>query len=163
MPKTILLVEDSEDDAFFITRAFKAVGMVSPFSRVEDGQKAIDYLSAKGSYADRARFPMPSLVLMDVKLPFISGFEVLRWIREQSGFPRLPVVMFTSSNQECDVEKAYALGTNAYLMKPNHGEHYSDVAALIKRFWLDANLPPPLKPENAAPFPRPIEQKITQP
>jgi len=162
MPKTILLVEDSEDDAFFITRAFKAVGMVSPFSRVEDGQKAIDYLSGRNPFADRARFPMPSLVLMDIKLPFMSGFEVLRWIREQPAFPTLPVVMFTSSNQECDIEKAYSLGANAYLMKPNHGEHYSELAGLIKRFWLDANLPPPLKLENAAPLGMPIQQKIAQ-
>ncbi len=160
MPKTILLVEDSEDDAFFVTRAFKASGMISPFSWVEDGQKAIEYLSGTASYADRACFPMPSLVLMDIKLPFMSGFEVLRWIREQSCFPRLPVVMFTSSNQECDVEMAYALGANAYLMKPHHGDHYSDLAALIKRFWLDANLSPSLKQDAAEEFVFPVQHKV---
>jgi CheY-like chemotaxis protein len=149
MPKNILLVEDSEDDAFFIIRAFKNAGMLAPVSHVEDGNQAVEYISGRGLYADRAQFPMPPLILLDIKMPFMSGFEVLRWIREQSSFPNVPVVMCTSSNQDCDIEKAYALGANAYLMKPNHGEDYSDLASLIKRFWLEANLPPQPKPENA--------------
>jgi CheY-like chemotaxis protein len=129
-------------------RAFKAAGMAGPVSHVEDGQQAIDYLSGKNSFADRARFPLPALVLLDIKLPFMSGFEVLRWIREQSNFPKLPVIMLTSSNQECDIERAYAFGANAYLVKPSHGDRYDDLAALIKRFWLDANCPPPQKPQT---------------
>ena len=149
MPKAILLVEDSRDDAFFMTRAFKNIGMLAPLLHVEDGTIALEYLSGRGPYANRAQFPMPALVLLDIKMPFLSGFEVLRWIREQSTFPTVPVVMFTSSNQECDVEKAYSLGANAYLMKPNHGGDYSDLASLIKRFWLEANLPPKPQPESS--------------
>jgi CheY-like chemotaxis protein len=160
MPKNILLVEDSDDDAFFITRSLKSFGMLVPFSHVEDGQKAIDYLSGKGAYADRVRFPLPSLVLLDIKLPFMSGFEVLRWMREQPALPRIPVVMFTSSCQERDIEKAYGLGANAYLVKPNHGDDYQDLAGLIKRFWLDVNLPPPLHCESIAAAPLPLPQKI---
>lgn len=143
MPKTILLVEDSEDDVFFALRAFEAAAAVAPILRVEDGRRAIDYLSGKGQFADRAKFPFPHLVLLDIKMPFVTGFEVLQWIREQSSYPKLPVVMFTSSNQESDIEKAYALGANAYLVKPDQPDDFSDLAGLIKRFWLDANLPPP--------------------
>src|SRR5688500_16766690 len=113
MPKTILLVEDSEDDVFFAMRAFQDTAAFARVLRVEDGRRAIDYLSGKGPYADRAKFTLPSIILLDIKMPFVTGFEVLQWIREKSSYPRVPVVMFTSSNQTCDVEKAYALGANA--------------------------------------------------
>jgi CheY-like chemotaxis protein len=150
MAKSILLVEDNEDDVFFITRAFKAVGMLAHISRVENGQNAIDYLSGKQPYDDRARFPLPSLVLLDLKMPFLSGFEVLRWIRNQSSYCTVPVIIFTSSNQERDVEMAYELGANAYLVKPDQPDQCSDLAHLIKRFWLDVNLPPPIRPAGTA-------------
>src|SRR5262245_38394143 len=102
MPKTILLVEDSEDDVFFMTRAFRTAGMLLPLAHVENGQKAIDYLSGKPPYDDRTQFPLPSLVLLDLKMPFLSGFEVLRWIRNQFSCACLPVIVFTTSNQERD-------------------------------------------------------------
>ena len=143
MPKTILLVEDNDDDVFFAMRAFNTAGTVAPILRAEDGRSAIEYLSGKGPYSERAKFPLPHVVLLDIKLPFLTGFEVLQWIREESSNPGVPVVMFTSSNQECDIEKAYALGANAYLVKPSQADNFSDLAALIKNFWLDANLPPP--------------------
>lgn len=149
MPRTILLVEDSEDDVFFMTRAFTAAGLLTPLARVENGQKAIDYLSGKPPYDERTRFPLPSLVLLDLKMPFLSGFEVLRWIRNRSSCARVPVIVFTTSNQERDVETAYELGANAYIVKPDRPEECSDLAALIKRFWLEANVPPPLKPAEA--------------
>ena len=145
MPRTILLVEDSEDDVFFLTRAFKAAGLITPLARVENGQRAIDYLSGRQPYDDRARFPLPALVLLDLKMPFLSGFEVLRWIRNQSAYARVPVIVFTTSNQERDVETAYEAGANAYVVKPDQPDQCSDLAALIKRFWLDVNIPPPIK------------------
>lgn len=146
MPRTILLVEDSDDDVFFMTRAFKAAGLRTPLARVENGQKAIDYLSGTAPYDDRARHPLPALVLLDLKMPFLSGFEVLRWIRNQSCCIRVPVIVFTTSNEERDVETAYELGANAFIVKPDHAEECSDLAALIKRFWLDTNVPPIIKP-----------------
>ncbi|MCI0538304.1 MAG: response regulator [Verrucomicrobiales bacterium] len=151
MPRTILLVEDSEDDVFFAMRGFKAAGLASPILRVEDGRGAIHYLSGRGQYADRAKFPFPHLILLDIKMPFVTGFDVLQWIRERSHSPQLPVIIFTSSNQESDIERAYALGANAYLVKPNQPDDFCDLAGLIKRFWLDANLPPPLNREPAEP------------
>jgi CheY-like chemotaxis protein len=149
MPRTILLVEDSEDDVFFMTRAFTAAGLLTPLARAENGQKAIEYLSGKPPYNDRTRFPLPSLVLLDLKMPFLSGFEVLRWIRSQSPCLRVPVIVFTTSNQERDVETAYELGANAYIVKPDRPEKCSDLAALIKRFWLEANVPPLIKSDGA--------------
>lgn len=143
MPKTILLVEDSDDDVFLITRAFKTVGLVTPMVRATDGRDAIDYLSGKGQYADRVKFPMPSLVLLDIKMPFISGLEVLRWIRGQALLAALPVVMFTTSSQECDVRSAYAAGANAFLVKPARLEECTSIASVIKQFWVDANIAPP--------------------
>ena len=146
MPRSILLVEDNEDDVFFITRAFKAAGLPVSLTRVENGQRAIDYLSQRPPFDDLARFPIPALVLLDLKMPFLSGFEVLRWIRQESRNARVPVIVFTSSNQERDIEQAYELGANAYLVKPDRADACSELAGLIKQFWLEANLPPPVKP-----------------
>lgn len=142
MAKTILLVEDTSDDVFFATRAFKKAGLVSRIALAEDGQQAIDYLTGKGEFGDRTQHPLPSVILLDIKMPFLSGFEVLRWIRSESNFPTVPVLMLTSSDQESDIEKAYALGANAYLVKPPHGDDFLRLAQLIKGFWMDANVPP---------------------
>jgi CheY-like chemotaxis protein len=142
MPKTILVVEDSDDDVFLLSRAFKSADLISPLLRAANGQEAIDYLSGKGDYADRAKFPFPSLVLLDIKMPFISGFEVLSWVRQQTGFGALPIVVFTTSDQECDVKRAYAAGANAYLVKPAQLEACEHLARLIKQFWIDANVGP---------------------
>lgn len=145
MPKPVLIVEDNDDDSFFMMRAFRSTGMAVPPIRVEDGQKAIHYLAGSGEFEDRSKFPQPVLVLLDIKLPFASGFDVLRWVREESACPNLPVIMLTSSNQERDVEEAYALGANAYLMKPSQGDECLEIARAIKRFWLDANILPAFK------------------
>lgn len=142
MPKTILLVEDNDDDVFLITHAFKEAGLMTPLARVAHGQEAIDYLSGKDRFADRAKYPVPALVLLDFKMPFVSGLEVLRWARAQPGLVTLPIVMFTTSNQECDVRNAYAAGVNAYLVKPPRIEECVRIAMLIKQFWIESNLAP---------------------
>ena len=95
-------------------------------------------------------------------MPFVSGFEVLRWIRSQSCCSKVPVIVFTTSNQERDVETAYELGANAYIVKPDHAEECSDLAALIKRFWLDTNLAPLIKPVERAVAAEPVSAPETK-
>jgi len=115
---TLLLVEDNEDDVFAMQRALRKAQITLALQVVNDGQKAVDYISGNGQYADRNYYPLPSLVFLDLKLPYLDGFEVLAWIREQSGARDLPVVILTSSGEETDRARASILGVNRYLVKP---------------------------------------------
>ena len=124
---TILLVEDSEDDVFIMKHALKKSGNQVPLQIVTDGEMAIQYLSGKGDYADRQRFPVPSLVLLDLKLPYINGFEVLSWIRQQPELACINVVVLTGSAEKKDQNKASALGANSYLVKPPTPEALNSV------------------------------------
>ena len=114
----VLVVEDSEDDVFILRRAFKESQLANPLHVVEDGQQAIDYLSGMGEFANRDEFPMPFLVLLDLKLPLKDGLEILEWIQKQPFAEDLHVVVLTSSAEERDVTKAYHLGARSYLTKP---------------------------------------------
>ncbi len=120
--KTLLLIEDNEDDVFLMRRALKKAGIDQPLQVVMDGQEALDYLGAAGKFADRAQFPEPSLVFLDLKLPYVHGFEVLDWIRRQDSLKDLPVVVLTSSPEERDRRRAHELGAKAYYVKPPSGE-----------------------------------------
>lgn len=139
---TILLVEDSPDDVLLIQRAFRKANLINPISVVDDGEKAIQYLSGAGAYADRASHPLPVLVLLDLKLPRKSGHEVLAWIKQHPSFKRIPVVVLTSSTETIDVNKAYDLGANSYLVKP---VGFDDLFAMIKTlqpYWMIMNQKP---------------------
>src|SRR5262245_28825507 len=114
----VLYAEDEDNDVFLMRRAFERAGVENALQVVGDGTKAIQYLSGAGEFADRRRFPMPCLVLLDLNLPRRSGLEVLKWLREQPALQELPVVMLTSSLQDCDIGSAYNLGANGYLVKP---------------------------------------------
>jgi CheY-like chemotaxis protein len=118
--KSILYAEDREDDVFFLRRACRRAGFdgVLQIHSVNDGQLAVDYLVGTGDYADRTKFPLPDLVLLDLKMPRRSGLEVLEWIRGQPGMIELPVFLLTSSNQQADIDRASALGANGYFIKP---------------------------------------------
>jgi CheY-like chemotaxis protein len=140
--KPILLVDDNEDDVFLTRRALKDAGIDIPVFVVENGQRAIDYLSGTGSYADRAAFPLPGLVLLDLKLPLKSGHEVLAWIRQNPKFDGLIVLVLTSSNNAADVAACYKLRANSYLVKPAGREQLLNVAKALKAFWLDCNFFP---------------------
>jgi|SRR6185436_5643916 len=139
MSDTILLVEDEENDVFFLKHAFQEVGILNPLQVAEDGKEAMDYLSGKGEYADRERFPFPCLMLLDMKLPRVMGLEVLKWVREQPELRTLIVIVLTSSRLEPDIEQAYQLGANAYLVKPSSPPELRKTAAGIKQFWLELN------------------------
>jgi CheY-like chemotaxis protein len=125
--KTILVVEDTEDDVFFLKRALKSASIPNPVQVVEDGQKALDYLSGTGIYADRATYPLPFLVLLDLKLPYVMGLDVLKWIRSQREFDPTIVAVLTSSQQDHDLTETTRLGGNFYFVKPPTPEKLSDL------------------------------------
>jgi CheY-like chemotaxis protein len=148
MSPTILLVEDEESDIFFLKKAFAKAGLNNPVQVATDGQQAIDYLKGFGQFADRQAFPLPYLVLLDLKLPLIMGLDILKWLREQPQFTSTVVVVLTSSVDERDVETAYALGANAYLVKPADATKLGAIAQSIKDFWFTQNRPAPTRAGN---------------
>ena len=139
--QAILLVEDEENDVVFMEMALEKAGLMSAFQVAEDGEEAIAYLSGKGEFADRARFPIPAVVLLDLKLPLIMGIDVLKWIREQPALDTMVVIMLTSSQQRSDIQKACALGANSYLVKPSNPAGLDEIVDLLKRYWLQMNQP----------------------
>ena len=147
MARTILLVEDEPNDVFFMQQAMQKAGIVNPIQVASNGQEAIDYLKGACKFADRAEFPLPCLVLLDLKLPYVMGLDVLRWIRQQHGLPVI-VVILSSSKEEEDIATAYRLGANGYLVKPPDLGKLLDMAKSIKDFWLTQNIPPPESQEK---------------
>jgi CheY-like chemotaxis protein len=132
----VLLVEDDEDDAFLIRRAFRQAGLPNPVNHVEDGDEAVAYLSGEGEHTDRARSPMPGLILLDLKLPCRSGLEVLAWIRAQPGIGRTPVVVLTSSRETSDVDRAFELGASGYLVKPVDADGLLGMVRKLADYWM---------------------------
>lgn len=139
--RTVLLVEDNPDDALLMQRAFRMAGFENGIQIVTDGQKAIDYLSGEGIYRDREQYPLPRLMLLDLKMPCKSGLEVLSWVREQADLKRLVVVVLTSSNQSIDIYWAYELGANSYLVKPVSFQNLLEMVTTLKLYWLKLNQP----------------------
>lgn len=132
----ILLVEDNEDDVFLMKHALNGAGVSNPVFVVETGQQAVDYLAGDGAFQDRARYPMPVVVLLDLKLPLMSGHEVLAWIRSQRQLESLVVVVLTSSNEPSDVRRSYSLGASSYLVKPLNARQLLDLAKAFNWSWL---------------------------
>lgn len=149
--RTILHVEDDSNDVFFFQRAMKKAGLLNPVRVASDGRSAIDYLKGAGEFANRARFPLPSLVLLDLKLPHVMGLDVLKWIRQESGISMV-VVVLTASADDADIASAYHLGANAFLVKPADANVLVEMAKAINEFWLRLNTLPraPLEKSPAA-------------
>ncbi|HSH95944.1 MAG TPA: response regulator [Roseimicrobium sp.] len=143
MNKPILLVEDDENDVFLLTKAMKRLGIANPVQIACDGQQAIDYMEGQGKFSDRQEFPVPYLVLLDLKLPRVKGLDVLKRIREVDG-ARPIVVILSSSRNATDVSEAYALGANAYLAKPADFDSLIKMVGSICDFWLTYNVVNPL-------------------
>ena len=137
--RCILQVEDDENDVLLLRLVFEKAGIECPLRVVGDGQMAIDYLLGAGAYADRERFPLPCLVLLDLNLPMRGGLEVLGWIRQHPILKKLVVVVFSSSALQVDVERAYQLGANSYIAKPRGIEKTLEIAQLLKGWWLGYN------------------------
>jgi CheY-like chemotaxis protein len=136
----ILLIEDNPDDVFFMQRACKSAGVTNPLHVADDGDKAIEYLSGAGEFGDRAAYPLPCLILLDLKLPGRSGLQVLAWLRKQPDFATNIVIILTTSREPRDIHEAYRLGANAYLVKPTSPAQLAEVVAAIKTFWIDHNI-----------------------
>ena len=135
----ILVVEDNPDDVMLLQRAFRKANLMNPVRVVADGQAAVDYLQGKAPYNDRAEYPLPALVLLDLKLPKRTGHEVLNWIREQPGLRRIPVAMLTSSRESPDINRAYDLGANSYLTKPVDFDSLLEMVKTLQLYWMILN------------------------
>lgn len=133
----ILLAEDDGNDIFLMGRAFDRVGLPNPLFVVRNGQQVIDYLSGAGQYAQRDKFPLPGLILLDLKMPWMDGFDVLRWVRARAQFDALPIVVLTSSRLQSDVDTSRQFGVFDYRVKP---QEFADLVLLlddVRKCWLD--------------------------
>jgi CheY-like chemotaxis protein len=139
----LVVVEDDDNDVVLLQRAFRKSNLLNPLVFLRDGEMARDYLAGRGEYADRAAHPLPVLMLLDLKLPRLSGLELLEWMREQPALRGLPVVILTSSRESRDLERAYALGANSYLVKPVAFEALLELVRAIGLYWLMLNEAPP--------------------
>jgi CheY-like chemotaxis protein len=132
----ILLAEDREDDVFLIHRAFEKGGIDNPLYVVRNGEDAIRYLEGVGRFVNRAEYPLPDLLLLDLKMPGTDGFEVLRWIKQQPRLSSLRIIVLTASSHLQDVNLAYQLGANSFMVKPFDFENTLELAKLITEYWL---------------------------
>ena len=144
----VLYAEDDENDAFLMQRAFRQADVGNPLRVVEDGRLALQYLAGEGVYADRLQHPAACLVLLDLKMPGQSGFDVLKWARAQLTTATLPMVVLTSSSHDTDIQRAYLLGANGYLIKPGRPDQLLSVVKSIRDFWLFHNRTLPIDPQS---------------
>lgn len=140
---TILLVEDNPDDIELTKRAFEKQDAANKLVVAENGIEALDYLFATGPYSGRDNSIMPSLILLDLKLPQMDGFEVLRRVRADERTKLIPVVVLTSSDQDIDLIESYNLGCNSYLRKPTSFAKFIEDLRTLVSYWLRLNEPPP--------------------
>jgi CheY-like chemotaxis protein len=140
--KTVLLVEDNQDDIFVMKMACHRTGIPHLLKVVTNGVMAVDYIGGKGDYGDRTVHPLPNVVFLDIKMPLRDGHEVLQWIRLQPGLKTLPVVMLTSSAQRSDVKRAYELGVTSYLQKVPCLAEFGQGVRIIMKYWLELNIAP---------------------
>jgi len=137
--RRILVAEDQMNDAFILERAFQRSGSKATLHFVRDGQEAVDYLEGQDGFSDRDTYPLPTLLLLDLKMPRLNGFDVLEWVRRQKPLRRLLVVVFSSSEEIGDINRAYDLGANSYMVKPNDFDELLKLAEELGRYWLLRN------------------------
>ncbi|HKQ40777.1 MAG TPA: response regulator [Verrucomicrobiae bacterium] len=141
----ILLAEDNEDHVILTRRAFKLAGLINPLFVVQDGEEAIAYLKGEGKFSNRTEYPLPTLLLLDLKMPRKNGFDVLEWLRTQPSLAALRVVVLTTSDQIHDVNRAYQLGANSFLTKPVDFRDFVQLSSAIKGYWLWISRAPELE------------------
>ena len=137
----ILLIEDDDHDIFFVQKAMERAGAGDTVQAVHDGEEAILYLRGEGQYADRTRFPLPNVILTDLKMPRMDGFTFLRWLRTHPECSVIPTIVYSSSGQEQDVKEAYLLGANSYLVKPTDLNEMVETLRLMYEYWSKCERP----------------------
>jgi len=133
----ILLAEDDKNDVFLMKRAFDKAGIGNPLYLVNDGQEVVDYMEGTGKFSDRNKYPIPGLLLLDLKMPLMDGFDVLAWLRTHSQFDTLPVVVLTTSRLPEDITKSLNLGVYDYRIKPGAFEDLVRLLDDVRKCWLD--------------------------
>jgi CheY-like chemotaxis protein len=128
-------------------RAFRKANLTSPLHVARDGLEAIEYLTHQGKFADASRYSLPTLMLLDLKMPRKNGFETLEWLRQQPGLKRLVVVVLTSSSERADINRAYELGANSYLVKPGDFQALVELVSSLASYWLGTNQAPDIQAE----------------
>jgi len=132
----ILIADDSEDDIMVIRRAFENAFIPNPLYAVKSGEEVLAYLKGEGRYTNRDEYPLPDLLLLDLKMPGMDGFDVLRWIRQQPGLGAMRIVVLTASDHIRDVNQAYQLGANSFMVKPQDFDNYVTVGKTLATYWL---------------------------
>ena len=141
--RVILLVEDNPSDIELTKRALAKKNITNDVFVVEDGKSALDYLWGRGEFSERQITQMPTVILLDLKMPKVNGLEVIQQIRSDLRTKRIPIVILTSSQEEEDLSTAYDLGANSYIRKPVDFMQFAEVIALLGYYWLELNEPPP--------------------
>lgn len=149
-PPTLLMVEDDPNDVILFRRAMTKSGVLTPVQVVCDGEAAVSYLAGEGVYSQRAKYPFPTLLLLDLKLPRKSGLEVLAWLRKQPGISCLTTVILTSSQESTDISRAYELGANSYLVKPVEFDSLLNLVNLLSAYWCGLNHPPVIETAHSS-------------
>lgn len=148
----ILLAEDEEDYVLLVRKAFNDAGIPNPLHVVSTGVEVMAYFQGTGKYSNRDEYPLPDLLLLDLKLPGYSGLEILAWVRSQPALARLRILVLTSSDRIKDVNDAYRLGANSFLTKPYDFLNLVEFSRLIQEFWLRASkCPQSSRPDKEAP------------
>jgi len=142
----VLVVEDNPNDVVLLKRAFSKGGPEVPLQFARDGQEALNYLKGVNHFADRTTYPLPTLLVVDLKLSGIDGFDIIKWVRNESGLRDLRIVVLSSSNEPSDISRAHELGANAYHVKPNDPNALIGMVEGLRSYWVDRNVEPDSPP-----------------
>jgi CheY-like chemotaxis protein len=138
---TTLIVEPNPDYVFLLERALKTAGIPNPLQVVHDGEQALEYLHGSGQYGDRLKFPFPSLIFTEIKIPRKGGFEILQWLRNNPQCSVIPIIILTASKLQSDIKRAYELGVNSYMVKPASNEELAKMMKITHDYWLICEKP----------------------
>lgn len=144
----VLVVEDDDNDILLVEKAFAKAELSNPILAVKDGEQAVAYLLGEGKFADRKQFPLPRLILMDLTMPRMSGLEVLAWLQDHRRFQVIPVVVWTSTQDEEKIRRAYQLGANSVMIKPCQFDEFKKMIRMIGDYWFHLGQCELIKLEN---------------